>query len=125
DIYEAFLEGRPQAEVYRQTIRGLNNIVTITGDSKTVSFPVEQRFMFGFIDGNHRPDYVLNDFGVIWPNLVSGGILGFHDYNSGLPEVTYCIDRIIKEHTDEIGEVCEITSHHIVLLVKKKNSGTD
>ena len=119
DIYEAFLEGRPQIEVYRQTTRGLSNIETIAGDSKTVTFPVEQKFMFGFIDGNHQPDYVRNDFGVIWSNLVSGGVLGFHDYNSGLPEVTYCIDRIINDYADEISEVCEIRPQYIVLLVKK------
>lgn len=119
DIYQAFLEGRSQLEVYRETTRGLDNIVTIAEDSKEVSFSPDRRFIFGFIDGNHRPDYVRNDFDLIWPNLVTGGTLGFHDYNFGLLEVTRCINDLITEHTGEIGEVHEIETHHIVLLVKK------
>ena len=125
DIYEAFREGHPQVDVYRQTTRGLTNIVTIAKDSKTVSFPIRQRFMFGFIDGNHQPDYVRNDFGIIWPNLVAGGVLGFHDYNFGLPEVTACINKLINEYAGEISEVFEIQSQHIILLVKKQNGSND
>ena len=120
DIYQAFLEGRSQREVYQETIRGLKNIVTVAEDSKTVSFPPEQRFVFGFVDGNHRPDYVRNDFGVIWPNLVPGGALGLHDYDHGLPEVTRCIDDLIAEHADEISEVRRVRPQHIILLVKKQ-----
>lgn len=123
DIYQAFLEGRSQLEVYRETTHGLDNIVTIAEDSKAVSFPPEQRFVFGFIDGNHRPDYVRNDFNLIWSNLVAGGALGFHDYNFGLPEVTRCINDLMAEHTDETGEVREIETQHIILLVKKHTTG--
>ena len=123
DIYQAFLEGRSQLEVYRETIRGLDNIVTLAEDSKAVSFPPEQRFVFGFIDGNHRPDYVRNDFGIIWPNLVPGGALGLHDYDHGLPEVTHCIDSLMAEHADEIGEVHRIRPQRIILLVKRRAGG--
>lgn len=122
DIYLAFLEGRSQLEVYQETIRGLDNVVTIQLDSKAVSFPAEQKFLFGFIDGNHRPDYVRNDFGIIWANLVSGGALGFHDYNSGLPEVTGCIDELIAEHASEVTETREIRPQHIILLVKGRSA---
>ena len=122
DIYQAFLEGRPQIEVYRETIRGLDNIVTIAEDSRAVTFPPEQRFAFGFIDGNHQPDYVRNDFEIIWPNLVPGGALGFHDYHHGLPEVTRCIDEIMAQHAGEISEVREIGPQHIVLLVKGRSA---
>jgi len=123
DIYLAFLEGRTQLEVYEETIRGWDNIITIRQDSKTVSFPTEQKFIFGFIDGNHQPDYVRNDFGIIWPNLVPGGALGFHDYNTELPDVTRCIDTIIAEHTAEINETQEIKPRHIILLVKGQEAG--
>ena len=118
DIYVAFLEGRTQLNVYEEAVLGLDNVVTIRQDSKTVSFPTEQKFIFGFIDGNHQPDYVRNDFSIIWPNLVAGGVLGFHDYNTELPDVTRCIDAIITEHTDEISETQELKPQHIILLVK-------
>ena len=119
DIYEAFLEGRGQFEVYRETTRGFDNIVTIKEDSKSVRFPKEQGFMFGFIDGNHHPDYVKNDFDIVWSNLVPNGVLGFHDYNFELPEVTKAIDNLMVEHADEISETNEIKDKHIILLTKK------
>jgi len=120
DIYEAFLDGRSQLQVYHETIRGFDNIVTINKDSKEVGFPEEQAFVFGFIDGNHQPDYVRNDFHVIWNNLIPGGTLGFHDYNFDLPEVTEAVDRLIGDHRDEISEVHEIEERHILLLIKRK-----
>jgi SAM-dependent methyltransferase len=122
DIYLAFLKGRPQLEVYEEATRGLDNVVTIRQDSKKVSFPLEQRFVFGFIDGNHHPDYVRNDFQIIWHNLVDGGVLGFHDYNTDLPDVTTCINGIIAEHPEEIIETQEIVPQHIMLLVKGKKT---
>jgi hypothetical protein len=124
DIYLAFLEGRSQLEVYEEAIRSLDNIVTIKQDSKTVSFPPGQKFVFGFIDGNHHPDYVRNDFQIVWQNLVDGGVLGFHDYNTDLPDVTACINGIVTEHTEEIAETWEIAPQHIILLVKGKKTET-
>lgn len=118
DIYLTYLEGRSQRDAYRRAIRGLDNVVTIDQDSATVSFPPEQRFVFGFIDGNHQPGYVQNDFDLVWPNLVAGGVLGFHDYNWELPEVTTCIDSIVAGHAAEIAETRQIAERHILLLVK-------
>ncbi|MEE8471048.1 MAG: class I SAM-dependent methyltransferase [Dehalococcoidia bacterium] len=119
DVYEAFLQGRSQREVYRQATGDFQNIITIDKDSKEVEFPQEQGFIFGFIDGNHHAEHVRNDFYIIWRNLVPGGVLGFHDYNFDLPEVTEEIDRLIDKHRDEITEVYEIKERHIVLLAKK------
>jgi hypothetical protein len=84
-----------------------------------VRFPTEQKIIFGFIDGNHQPEYVTNDFYIIWPNLVSDGAVGFHDYKSTLPAVTKTIDNLIKKHKKEIGGMYEIEPRHVVLLVKK------
>jgi SAM-dependent methyltransferase len=124
DIYLAFLEGNSQLEIYEETVHGLDNVVTIRQDSREVSFPPEQRFIFGFIDGNHHPDYVRNDFHIIWQNLIEGGVIGFHDYNTDLPDVTNCINKIISEHAKEIVEIKEIVPQHIVLLVKGNNKET-
>ena len=119
DIYQAFLEGRSQLEVYQETTRRLDNIVTIKEDSRNLRFPREQKFMFGFIDGNHHPDYVKNDFHIVWSNLVPNGVLGFHDYNFELPEVTKTIDGLMIEHAAEISKTHEIKERHIILLVKR------
>jgi len=123
DVYEAFLQGRSMLEAYRESIRGLNNIVTIREDSKKIGFPEEQRFIFGFIDGCHQQSYVENDFYVIWPHLVPGGALGFHDYKfDDWPEVTKAIDKLIRTHRREISEAYKIEGKYNILsllLIKK------
>jgi len=119
DIYRAFLQGRSQRDVYSETTYGLDNIVTIDKDSRDVQFPEGQSFIFGFIDGNHHPEYVVNDFHVIWPRLVSGGILGFHDYDFELPEVTEAIDSLVDQYRSEIDEVYELKGRNTILLAKR------
>lgn len=119
DIYRAFLQNRSQRDVYLEATRGLNNIITIDKDSKEVEFPEGQAFMFGFIDGNHQPEYVRNDFHVIWPHLVPGGVLGLHDYNFDLPEVTRTIDKLVEEYRGQIEGICELQERHIILLTRR------
>jgi SAM-dependent methyltransferase len=123
EVYQAFLYGRSMLEVYQETIRGFDNIITIKDDSKKVKFPREQKFVFGFVDGCHQQAYVENDFHVIWPNLVPGGVLGFHDYRfDDWPEVTKAVDRLMEAHKSEISEVYEIEGNYgisSILLVKK------
>ena len=123
DVYEAFLKGRSMLEAYQESTRGFDNIITIREDSKKVSFPQEQRFIFGFIDGCHQQAYVENDFQVIWPYLISGGALGFHDYKfDDWPEVTKAADKLMREHKREISEAYEIEGKYNImslLLIKK------
>ena len=123
DVYQAFLGGRSMLEVYRESTRGFDNIVTIRKDSRTVTFPEEQRFMFGFIDGCHQQSYVESDFHLIWPRLVSGGALGFHDYKfDDWPEVTEAAHKLAHAHKREIREAYEIEGRYNILsllLVKK------
>jgi len=120
DIYEAFLQGRSQKEIYEKTTRSFDNVLTIEKDSKGVVFPEAQMFMFGFIDGNHQPDYVRSDFSIIWRNLVPGGAVAFHDYNFDLPEVTNTINALMEEYGDDISEINEIKDNYIILLTKKR-----
>jgi SAM-dependent methyltransferase len=123
DVYEAFLQGRSMLEAYQQSIRGFSNVITIREDSKKVSFPQEQKFIFGFIDGCHQQVYVENDFHVIWPHIISGGIVGFHDYNyDDWPEVTEAANKLMHEYKREIGEAYEMEGKYNILsllLVKK------
>ncbi len=123
DVYQAFLQGRSMFEVYQESTRGLDNVVTIREDSREVLFPEEQKFIFGFIDGCHQQIYVENDFNLIWPHLVSGGALGFHDYKfDDWPEVTKAADKLMHEYRREIGEAYEIEGKYNILslLVIKK-----
>jgi SAM-dependent methyltransferase len=123
DVYEAFLQGRSMLEAYQESTRGFDNILTIREDSKKISFPKEQRFIFGFIDGCHQQVYVENDFHVIWPHLVSGGVLGFHDYKfDDWPEVTEAISKLLDKHKKEISEAYEIEGKYNILsllLIKR------
>ncbi len=123
EVYQAFLEGPSMFEVYEKTTAGLDNIVTIRKDSRYLAFPREQRFFFGFVDGCHQRSYVENDFAVIWPQLVSGGAIGFHDYKfDDWPEVTPAVDQIVSDHRSEIVAIEEIRGRGEVatlLLVKR------
>ncbi|MBE0431162.1 MAG: class I SAM-dependent methyltransferase [Dehalococcoidia bacterium] len=123
EVYEAFLRGRSMLETYQESTRGFDNILTIREDSRKVRFGGEQRFCFGFIDGCHDQVHVENDYYVIWPHLVPGGILGLHDYRfDEWPEVTTAVDKIVDRHSDEICEAYEIEAKYSIrslLLVKK------
>jgi SAM-dependent methyltransferase len=123
DVYQAFLKGRSMFEVYQESTQGFDNIVTMREDSRKVSFPEEQRFMFGFVDGCHQQVYVESDFNLIWPHLVSGGALGFHDYVfDDWPEVTEAADKLMSEYKREIGEAYKIEGKYNILsllLIKK------
>ena len=123
EVYQAFLNGRSMLEVYQETIRGFDNIITIKDDSRKVKFPRELKFIFGFVDGCHQQAYVENDFHLIWPNLVQGGVIGFHDYRfDDWPEVTKAVDGLLEAHKSEISEVHEIEGDYgilSILLVKK------
>ena len=122
-VYVAFLEGHSMWEVYNEATRRFDNIVTLRQDSREVEFDDLLRFSFGFVDGCHSRECVENDFRLIWPHLVSGGVLGFHDYRyHDWPEVTEAVDHLMAEHSDEIAEVHEIVGRYQVssiLLTRK------
>jgi len=123
EVYQAFLYGQPMLEVYRETTRNFDNITTLEKDSRKVRLPDDQKLIFGFIDGCHQEEYVENDFHVIWPHLVPGGVIGFHDYKfDDWPEVTKAVDRIVEVYKDDIKEIHEIEGAYGVLslmLIKK------
>jgi len=123
EVYQAFLGGRSMLEVYREATQGFENILTIQEDSMKVSFPGEQKFIFGFIDGCHQKAYVENDFGIIWPCLVPGGAVGIHDYKyDDWPEVTQAVEKLLSDYGDEISETHEIEGSYGIrslLLIKK------
>ena len=118
EVYQAFLFGQSMLEVYQETTRGYDNITTIREDSRKVRFPEDLKLVFGFIDGCHQQEYVENDFLIIWPNLVSGGVVGFHDYRfDDWPEVTEAVDRIVEAYKDDIEEIHQIEGAYDVLSI--------
>jgi Methyltransferase domain len=123
DVYRAFLKGRSMLETYQESIRGFDNVITVKADSRTVTFPSGQKFVFGFIDGRHQRAYVENDFHLIWPHIVSGGVLGLHDYEfDDWPEVTGAARKLMCEREKEISAAYEIKGKYDILsllLVKK------
>lgn len=100
-IYKNALRGRDQLAVYRDVTKNCKNLVTIVGDSAKTPLPAA-RVAFGYIDGNHDPAYVRNDFLLIWPRLSPGGIIAFDDYGFDLPAVTKTIDALVREYRPEI-----------------------
>jgi len=123
EVYRAFLKGRSMWEVYREATRRLPNIVTIIDDSREVVLDEDARFVFAFVDGCHQKAYVKSDFRLVWPHLVSGGIIGFHDYRyDDWPEVTEAVDDLLDEHRNDIRDRHEIVGAYgitSILLTKR------
>ena len=123
DVYQAFLKGRSMLEAYKQNTCTFDNIVTIIGDSRRVTFPSSQIFVFGFIDGCHQASFVESDFRLLWGHMVSGGVVGLHDYKfEDWPEVTVAAGKILSAFQAEIAEAEEIEAGYgiLSLMLTKK-----
>lgn len=107
EIYLSHLKDRSQEEVFRSVTRGCSNVIVIKGDSKQVDIPA-QKLCFAFIDGNHEPSYVENDFYLAWSRLVPGGVVGFDDYGFDLPQVTETIDLLMERHANETKNIWKL-----------------
>lgn len=117
-LYRRVLEkygSKSQEEVFKLVTRTCINLVVIKGDSKQVTLPCRE-LCFAFIDGNHDPSYVENDFYLVWHRLVNGGAVAFDDYGFDLPQVTSTIDRLIERHRSEIMNIQHLGRKIIVLI---------
>jgi len=119
DIYNFILQGKRQKDIFLKVIEGFDNITVICKDSREVAFSGDEKFFFTFIDGNHSPSYVWNDFKLAWNNTVSKGAVAFHDYRGDLPETTETINKITDKYREEIFQTEEITEKKILFLFKK------
>lgn len=122
DIYSNYLQKLclTMFEAYWFNVGKFSNVVTLCADSKKIKLPKSQKFCFGFIDGNHSPEYIINDFYLVWNHLVPGGIVAFHDYRYNLPKVTETINKLILKHRSEIEKII-INPTIYVIFIKKKN----
>lgn len=93
-----------QFEIFQKVTAGCTNVVTLRGDSWDVQLPAKA-LCFAFVDGNHDPAYVRNDFELAWRKLSPGGIVALDDYGHDLPGVTATIDELVREHIGEIESV--------------------
>jgi len=121
DIYRDLLKkfrGKSQWDIFSDITKDCHNICCLVGDSKKIEIP-SSRLSFGFIDGNHNPEYIENDFFLIWDKLTSGGAVAFHDYEWDLPQTTSKIKELINRFRPEIQNTCHNTDHHILFILKR------
>ena len=116
-LYGKVLAGRDQKQVYLDITKGCGNVVTLEGDSKGLLLPCE-KVSFAFIDGNHSAEYVRNDFYVVWPKLVKGGVIGFDDYGYDLPPVTDTLNEIMAAEMKDTQRIW--TRGHKLLFIQKR-----
>jgi hypothetical protein len=88
------------------------------GDSANLSAPGP--LCFGFIDGDHLPRYIENDFYLVWRALTPGGAVAFHDYRSIGPAITAKIDELMLRHRAEITDIEFDAFKHILYAVKHR-----
>jgi hypothetical protein len=110
--------GQTQEEVFSYETRNCRNITVLKGDSKAQILPA-QKLCFGFIDGNHSPEYVENDFYQVWNKLTPKGAVALHDYKGDLPQVTAKIGEIVSKHSAEIEKTLYIKNKKILFITKK------
>lgn len=123
DIYEHILKrlgkGLSQYEIFQQVTKTCKNLVVLRGDSKEVDLQ-DISICFAFIDGNHDPSYIRNDFSLVWTKLSQMGVIAFHDYGYDLPHVTNTIDDLLSKHIGEIKETWINEEKHILYIKRAK-----
>jgi len=103
ELYKSILKDKDQMAVYKDITKNCSNIITIKEDSMIVELPCK-KVAFAYIDGNHDPKYVKNDFYLVWDKISPGGVVSFDDYGHDLPGVTKAIDELVAEKAAEISK---------------------
>lgn len=113
-IYETFLsnvESTPGAKEKIVVHRGFSHEVV-------PSFP-DDMFDLIYIDGNHEPEYVLEDAVLSFRKLKRGGIMIFDDYGWGGPDLTQRgIDAFISGYHKRI-QVLGMCSSQVFVMKEK------
>jgi predicted O-methyltransferase YrrM len=94
--YDEYLEYKnQQSNIYNMFIQnvetsGVKNKIIIKRGYSNIEIPKFQDEMFDiiYIDGNHEPEYVLEDAVLSFRKLKKEGFMIFDDYNWGGPELT-------------------------------------
>ena len=112
-IYGTFLNNIKNANIENKLIinRGYSNIKI--NDYENDFFDII------YIDGNHEPEYVLEDAVVSFRKLKKNGIMIFDDYGWGGPELTQKgIDAFVAGYYKRIQFLGLIDSQYFIFLIK-------
>jgi hypothetical protein len=72
-----------------------------------VKFPADTKLCFSFIDGNHDPEYVKSGFSLAWGSTVPGGIVAFHDSQTGVAVRDQRSNELIQANMSAIRDTCK------------------
>lgn len=118
-IYHKILGSKNLEYLFDKNTKDEKNIIVYKKDSKEVKLPSNTKLCFSFIDGNHDPEYVENDFKLAWERTVPKGIISLHDYGRDLPQVTEAIQKTINKNLEDIART-EVILKKCIILVHKK-----
>lgn len=82
----------------------VNKILVIkTTSEEAIKLKIFQgaKFNFIYIDGNHLYEFVWKDIKMWYPHLLSGGVLGGHDYIAH-PGVKKAVDEVVAMNNWEL-----------------------
>jgi len=109
---------KSQWDVFSEVTRACSNIQVLKQDSKQARLPVSA-LCFAFIDGNHAPDYVENDFHLAWEKMSPKAGVAFHDYGGDLPQTTQQIDELMGRHVVDIERTSRCPEKQIFFAIRK------
>jgi len=75
---------------HRRTSKYFPRSILIQTSSHIASTLIPSGLDFVYIDSNHRYDFVTQDINLWWGKIISGGILGGHDYYERHDSDTTC-----------------------------------
>ena len=118
-MYKSILGRSNQRSIFNKNTNNEKNIVVYAQDSKYLQLGKNIKLCFSFIDGNHSPEYVTNDFNLAWSHTIPDGIVGFHDYSYDLPLVTKAINNLLTKNSSQISRIYHEQQKHILFVHKK------
>jgi len=118
-IYRKILGPKNLREVFDANTKDETNIVVYSEDSKKVNPPDDLTLCFTFIDGNHNPEYVKNDFCLAWDKTISGGVVAYHDYGGDLSQTTQAIKEMIEKNRESISKTFLVPEKKTIFITKK------
>ena len=118
-IYRKILGQKNLREVFDKNTKDAKNIIVYNEDSKKIQLPADLKICFAFVDGNHDPEYVKNDFNLVWNKTISGGVVAYHDYGGDLPQTTTAIKEMIEKNRATIEKTDLMTEKTIMFITKK------
>ena len=118
-VYRKILGQKNLREVFNKNTKNEKNLFVYDIDSKKIALSKDLKLCFSFIDGNHDPQYVKNDFRLAWEKTVSGGIVAFHDFKGDLPQTTTAIKEILEEQKNSIAQMETLLKKTILFIAKK------